>query len=361
MKTPQFLAAGLALAGPFLLASSGFGQGDLNPPPGPPAPTMKSLDQIEPRTPVDVAHTPGDATSMFIISAPGSYYLTGNITGVSGQDGIRIASDNVTLDLSGFVLIGVSGSLHGITVPAARTNVTIRNGTVRNWGQKGVDAALVSNGTLESLSASNNGTAGLAAGLNCRVSACVALNNTGEGITFLGGCTIKGCSVQGNYAGLSTTDLGGGSDITGCTAFANTTVGISAFFGNTVSGCTTRYNGNAGIGVSSNCTVSGCTSSRNTSNGITAFSRNLIVNNSVSENGQNGVNGDGINCYGGENRIDSNHATGNNGRGIRSTGGVDIIIRNTSLTNSAGAYAPGTSSIGPIGNPATATSPWANF
>ena len=34
----------------FSLAPSGFGQGTLAPPPGPPAPTMKTLDQIEPRS-----------------------------------------------------------------------------------------------------------------------------------------------------------------------------------------------------------------------------------------------------------------------------------------------------------------------
>src|SRR4051794_22926117 len=90
----------------YLIACHGLGQGDLNPPPGPPAPTMKSLDQIEPRTPIDATHTPGDAANTFIISAPGSYYLTGNLTGVSGQTGICIASNDVTLDLGGFVLAG---------------------------------------------------------------------------------------------------------------------------------------------------------------------------------------------------------------------------------------------------------------
>jgi hypothetical protein len=40
-------------------------QGSLTPPPGAPAPTMKTLDQIEARTPI--------SSAPFTISAPGSY------------------------------------------------------------------------------------------------------------------------------------------------------------------------------------------------------------------------------------------------------------------------------------------------
>src|SRR6478735_5297203 len=81
--------------------STAFGQGALTPP-GAPAPTMKSLDQVEARTIVNSTNTPGDASNTFIISAPGSYYLTGNLTGVSGKSGIQINADDVSLDLNGF-------------------------------------------------------------------------------------------------------------------------------------------------------------------------------------------------------------------------------------------------------------------
>src|SRR5437667_49820 len=47
--------------------STAFGQGSLTPP-GPPAPSMKSLAQIEPRTPI--------SSLPFTINAAGSYYLT---------------------------------------------------------------------------------------------------------------------------------------------------------------------------------------------------------------------------------------------------------------------------------------------
>ena len=66
MKNPTYLLPALAA----LALVTTHAQGPLTPPPGPVLPTMKTLDQIEPRTPIDATHTPGDATNQFIISQP---------------------------------------------------------------------------------------------------------------------------------------------------------------------------------------------------------------------------------------------------------------------------------------------------
>ena len=69
-------------------------------PPGPPGPTMKTLDEAEPRVPIHEADLP------LMITAAGSYYLTEPIATTGG--GITIAASNVTLDLMGFRLDGGS-------------------------------------------------------------------------------------------------------------------------------------------------------------------------------------------------------------------------------------------------------------
>ena len=102
-------------------------------PPGPPAPLMKTLDQVEPRIPIDGTHTPpGASDELFRISAGGSYYLTANLNGVSGKNGIVIAASGVTLDLNGFDVAGVTGSGSGIKSLASLENIRVCNGRVRN-------------------------------------------------------------------------------------------------------------------------------------------------------------------------------------------------------------------------------------
>src|SRR4051812_7502934 len=95
---PRSILSLAVLLSAFLLPHSTFGQGSLTPP-GPPAPTVKTLDQldgkldqIEPRKPI--------STLPFTISAAGIYYLTKNIT--TTGDGITIRADDVVVDLGGF-------------------------------------------------------------------------------------------------------------------------------------------------------------------------------------------------------------------------------------------------------------------
>ena len=63
--------------------------GDLNPPAGSVAPTMKTLDEVEPRIAINAVNTPGDSNSVYRISQPGSYYLTGNVTAPAGDSAIE--------------------------------------------------------------------------------------------------------------------------------------------------------------------------------------------------------------------------------------------------------------------------------
>ena len=100
---------------------------------------MKTLDQIEPRKEVNATNTPGDGSSVFRITAPGSYYLSANVTGVAGKSGVVIAADDVSLDLNGFEVKGVAGSVSGILFSGTRENCLIRNGAIREWDVKGID------------------------------------------------------------------------------------------------------------------------------------------------------------------------------------------------------------------------------
>jgi hypothetical protein len=76
MKTLLKTLAVALPVGAILYASGIFAQGPLTPP-GAPAPTMKTLQQIEPR--IDLATVPGNASAHHVIDRPGSYYLSGNL------------------------------------------------------------------------------------------------------------------------------------------------------------------------------------------------------------------------------------------------------------------------------------------
>jgi hypothetical protein len=106
---------------------SAFAQGSLTPP-GSPAPTMRSLDQIFSRTDSRVPITNGG----FNISQPGSYYLATNINVTTGN-AISINTSGVTLDLNGFTISSTASpnSGFGVLISSGLSDITIRNGHIR--------------------------------------------------------------------------------------------------------------------------------------------------------------------------------------------------------------------------------------
>lgn len=335
--------------------------GDLNPPPGPIAPTMKTLVEVEPRIAVNEQNTPGDALAIFRITQPGSYYLTGNVVGVVGKNGIAIDAEGVTLDLNGFVVRGVGGSLNGVAgVP---NSFSISNGTVRDWGQSGL--FLGSNVLVSSIRAVSNGHRGISAGDGVVIESSVARLNGQEGIRIGGFSSISNCNALENQGhGFW---VGTGSVVNNSVAQFNGNGGFRAEFNTSFLNCSASENGGNGFhllfgGIAMNCTSLGsvqngfrlgggnnslvsCVSRGSTQFGITSASAqgDMIVGCTVLGNNAGGIQvearsvvrdcrasnngGPGIEVFGSDSRIEGNTCTANQ-RGIRVANFGNFIARN---------------------------------
>ena len=312
----------LAVGSFLILPPSAFGQGALTPP-GPPAPTMKTLAQIEPRTPI--------SSLPYTISQPGSYYLTTNLTGASGSTGIVVAADSVVIDLNGFTLAG-SGGFSGVGISGGGAGLTVRNGTVRNWGGGGIDVSAAYEGRFEKLRVSNGiGAIGLRVGNLClvrdctarqnsvgiivgrrsTVSDCVAESNNNGNIVAADGCTVKDCKVNGGSQGIL---AGNDATLERCTAYNVLGNGITAGTGSVVTVCIANLNGfgspthgivvgprsrvadcvasaNQGYGILAGeaCILRSCVTEANTTGGINAGKRATVSRCSAQSNGGIGI------------------------------------------------------------------------
>lgn len=339
------ILVGLGLIGGAALLRAG----PLNPPGGAVSSTYKTLSEVEPRIAINSTNTPGDANSVFRIVQPGSYYLTGNLTGVSGKHGIEIAANAVTIDLNGFDVQGVAGSLSGIIADTPADNdLAVLNGTIRNWGDAGVNFFFSQpiGCRVENVLASGNGSTGIVTSSNAAITNCVAQDNVGSGISISSG-VISGCSAYSN-AGTAGISPGSGSTVTDSSAIGNAGIGISAGSGTTVTRCTARANGTSGISTSSSCLVTDCDVTTNSADGIRcAGSGSIIRGNVCASNGLNAGDGAGIAVVSIDNRIEGNHCTGGD-RGIDVSGTGNLIVRNTCANNTTNWVIVAGNSFGPI-------------
>lgn len=186
----------------FLALQFALGQGALTPP-GAPAPTMLTLSQIEPRTPISAAP--------FTITASGSYYLTTNLAVTSGN-AIIINANNVTLDLDGFT---ISSSDPG--ADPSGTGILLNN--INDVpGHPGMRDITIHNGVIAGSYTNNSGIwegAGFNSGIN--FSSAVPPSNV-----RIRDVSVFGCFDYGIVAGLS------GSVVESCTVESVGTYGIYA-------------------------------------------------------------------------------------------------------------------------------------
>lgn len=340
MKTSNTIRSLLVLAAA-LAAPSLFGQGAITPS-GAPAPMMKTLAQIEPRTPISALP--------FTITNSGSYYVTGHLTGVSNSHGILILANDVTLDLGGFTLVGVPGSLDGINVGNAgglgsfnTTNLVIRHGAVRNWGNAGIQADKARVGRIEGVQVITNGSDGVSAGSDFVLRDCEASYNGGAGFTTL---TSLGVTIES------------------CVATYNTLSGFH--LANALAQhCAARNNGFSGFEVYSGSLLRHSSSQANRRSGIDVGGDCLILQNRCSNNNVDNVaTAAGIHVFLSGSRIEGNTIQFGNNFGILVDNGVvdTVIVKNSVRGTLANSHSvPAGNDVGPWGQAATATSPWANI
>lgn len=292
-------------------------------PPGPPAPTMKALDVVEPRIPISALP--------FTISAGGSYYLTGNLTLTVVGHGIQVVADDVSLDLNGYTLTGTAGYA-GVYVSGGYT-ASIRNGTLRGWGQ-GVFAVASSKVRLADLTAVGNGI-GLSLSGSGSIRDCLVTGSVTHGIYVAGDVTIRNTSVLQN----------GGE-------------GIRADgFGNVIENCTAVGNTGDGFSLAESGRIVESVARSNQAHGIISFKNNFIARNGAYFNGFSGIQVTGEGC-----RIEENNTMNNVHYGIELFATPNAVLKNASHANAFGNYSPApTGTIMPIDTTGTSTNPWVNF
>lgn len=297
-----------AVAALVLIAgSSAILAGPLDPPAGPVGSTYKTLTEVEPRVAISAANTPGNGTALRVINKPGSYYLTENLVGASGQAGILIQASEVTIDLMGFELVGVTGSGDGITVggDGQYNDITVLNGSANGWDGDGVNLSSGSsfNGRIEGVRAMHNKGSGLVIGSAGLITNCLSTYNKGTGFAANSGSVISHCAGSNNGArGVYVED---GCTVTSCSLAASGFEGIRTGDGCGVLDCTLRFNSWDGVRVGNGCRVSG-----------------------VTAQGNGTKNGAGVHAAGSRNRIEGNTCT-DGGTGIWAEGTGNFIARNT--------------------------------
>jgi hypothetical protein len=189
------------------------------------------------------------------IDVRGSYHLTSDLVRPDVGNAIAINADDVSLDLEGFTVSGpVTCSGAPVTSCSAtlgssgilgstRSNVTIRNGTLRGFSGSGISL-----------------------GSYARIEEVVAIGNGSNGILVGAGSSVRSSLARGNFVD-----------------------GIGATEGAAVSGSVALDNGDDGIVVGAGSAVRSNASRNNGGDGYVAGTGSLLADNGARDNGDDGL------------------------------------------------------------------------
>jgi hypothetical protein len=255
--------------------------GELNPTSGP-APSMKTLDEVEPRIPIHEKDLP------LFITSPGSYYFAEDI--YFKKDvlaAIVINTSNVTIDLCGFSLAGTKDCDYGIYCQELQ-NVRIHNGTIRTFKENGIHMPLHSH-VVEDMRITDV-SVGIYIGDKCRVNKCTVTCPEDLGIRCGKNAVISDCIVANYIKPECSTGImcDENSNVFNCNVNYTVNKGIIVGSYSRVNGCSVSMASDVGIysqssSVVSDCAVYGC------GIGIQAEYDGYLYNNNVSSCSNYGI------------------------------------------------------------------------
>lgn len=210
---------------------------------GVPQPTMRTLYQVEPRTPL-VVGSPGVTVSAggnISISQSGSYYLTSDLTIASG-DAITINTGPATIDLNGFNISTTSNPASGVGISAVNSYpVNVINGNILNFGTASSSAYALSGPGFQYGIFCSQPYQSTVSRVNISGASLYAIYADGNASSLVESCTVREC-VNGIRAATITNcvvtaiskDAINGKVITGCSAISLLN---NAIMGTVVTGC----------------------------------------------------------------------------------------------------------------------------
>ena len=222
----RLLAASAALLGAIGTARAGA----LEPPAGPIAPTMKTLDQVESRRPIHQSDLP------LAITTNGAYYLAENLrANQNGVDMINVFADYVSIDLNGFSIDGAGQGVVAADCIQIESNVrtfAVSNGTIRGCTHGIVTNNVVGlSATVDRMHLNQNGLFGalFGPGSFAIVTRSMFRANGQHGLAVWEG-VVQNCTATANQIGIQVN----WGVIQGCTARGNSGINAMIFTAGTM-------------------------------------------------------------------------------------------------------------------------------